>query len=305
MDRYQPRNGSGLIAWQHIQFQQDAAQKTLANAFDDYIAITDSFYVQGGEITEAPVVSATDYTITAGVVCIRGEFMPLDAGAVTKAASQVVYLIVQDVGVDVYPDANTDGQVDYVMRDRKAIIQVGVAYPADSVSINIARKSDLDMARLKGRVVPKGGILPYFGPMNLFTATGKGLVGTAVEGWAVCNGLNDTIDMRGMVPLGATNVPSSGAGSVYGGVMPGPVNAGDAVGGDMVQLDANNLPAHNHPYVDRMRETSAQGSGVDTGGGLQLNAVGPTYQTGDNATTNDPIDVRQASRALVFIQSVV
>lgn len=86
MDRYTPRNGSGLIAWQHIQFQQDATQKALANAFGDYIAIADSFYVSGGEVTATPNGTGMDYAITDGVVCIRGEFMPVAQGAVLKSA---------------------------------------------------------------------------------------------------------------------------------------------------------------------------------------------------------------------------
>lgn len=281
---------------------QDAVQKTLANAFHDYIAISDSFYVEGGAITQTPSGTATIYDITAGVVCIRGEFMPLQSAiGLTKAASQVVYLTVEDTGVDVYPDANIDGQVDYVMRERKAVLQVGMAYPVGSVAINLPRKSDLDMARLRGRVVPKGGILPYFGPMNVFDGTGKGLVGTAVEGWAVCNGLNNTIDMRGLVPVGATNVPNSGAGAMYDGVAAGATNAGDAIGNDGVTIAANNLPAHTHPYSNWKGVWHAQWDGGGDGG---YDASAPVENTGSNVTTNDPISVRQASRALVFIQSI-
>lgn len=302
MDRYTPREGSGLMAWEHVQFQQDAVQKTLGNAFGDYIAISDSFYVDGGAISEAPVGTATQYSITAGVVCVRGEFMPLGGGHVTKSASQVVYLAVEDTGIDVYPDANTDGQVDYVMRSRRAVMQVGVAYPVDSVSINLPRKSDIDMARLRGRVVPKGGILPYFGSMANFDATGLGLTGTPGEGWAVCNGLNGTLDMRGLVPLGATNVPSSGAGVMYEGASEGTTNAGEALGSDKTVIAANNLPPHSHPYLDS--HVGGSGSEVDGTDG-DYPRVDLSRATGPNATPNDPISVRQASRALVFIQSII
>lgn len=283
---------------------QDSAQKALANAFADYIAVTDSFYVQGGELTSTPSGTGTSHVLADGVVCLAGEFMPLVGGTVLQAASQVVYLAIQDTGIDTYPVPNTDGQVDFVMRERKAVMQVGVAYPVGSFSLSMQRKADIDMLRLKGRVVPKGSILPYFGTMANFDATGLGLVGTVSEGWAICNGLNGTLDMRGMVPMGATNVPSSGAPGLYIGVADGPTNAGDAVGDDGAVIAANNLPAHTHPYSDSY-VTWPGGSGVSGGGSYSPTNVNASGVSGPNATANDPISVRQSSRALVFIQNVI
>lgn len=301
MDRFKPRAGTGRFAFQHIDYMQDSAQKALANAFADYIAVTDSFYVQGGELTSTPSGTGTSHVLADGVVCLAGEFMPLVGGTVLQAASQVVYLAIQDTGIDTYPVPNTDGQVDFVMRERKAVMQVGVAYPVGSFSLSMQRKADIDMLRLKGRVVPKGSILPYFGTMANFDATGLGLVGTPSEGWAVCNGLNGTVDMRGFVPLGATNVPSSGAGDPYEGVAPGAVNAGDPIGSDRVVIGANNLPEHTHPYTYMVVGDTGNEFPWDSGARRQT----VTGTTGNNATPNDPIDVRQASRALVFIQSIV
>lgn len=305
MDRYQPRAGTGLMAFEHIAWMQDGIQRTLTDAFADYMAVTDSFFVQGGEITETPSGSGVEYTIADGVVCLAGEFMPLVGSTALKSAAQVVYLSIQDNGVDDYPVPNLDGQVDHVMRERKAIMQVGLTMPVGSFALNLARKAEIDMLRLKGRVVPKGGILPYFGAMTIFDATGLGLTGTPAEGWAVCNGLNGTVDMRGLVPLGATNVPSSGAGSLYAGVAEGTTNAGDAVGSDGVVINASNLPPHKHPYNDDNRELSVTGGGLASGSGYVANTVSPSKNTGDNSTTNDPISVRQASRTLVFIQSII
>jgi len=292
------------MAFEHIAWMQGGIQRTLADAFADYMAVTDSFFVQGGEVTEAPSGSGVEYTITDGVVCLAGEFMPLVGGTVLKSAAQVVYLSIQDNGVDDYPVPNLDGQVDHVMRERKAVMQVGLTLPVGSFALNLARKAEIDMQRLKGRIVPKGGILPYFGSMANFDATGLGLGGTPAEGWAVCNGLNGTVDMRGLVPLGATNVPSSGAGALYEGVSPGVTNAGDAVGNDGAIIGANNLPEHTHPYSDSYVSWPS-GSGVDGGGSYNPTNVSATGATGANATTNDPISVRQASRALVFIQSII
>jgi microcystin-dependent protein len=53
---------------------------------------------------------------------------------------------------------------------------------------------------------PKGTILIYTGSLSsaLFNNQGKGLVGTPVEGWHVCNGNNGTPDMRGMFVVGGS-----------------------------------------------------------------------------------------------------
>lgn len=303
MDRYRPRYGTGFFAHDHMEFIQDSTQKALASAFEDYLAISDCFVVQGFQVTETPAGTGISYSTTAGVLCIRGEFLPVAAQTVMKSAAQVVFIVIQEVGIDVAPAWNIDGQHDEVMRQRTALVQVGPAFPPDSVSLVLPSKSDMDMLRLKGRVVPKGGILPYFGAMTNFDATGLGIANTAHEGWAVCNGMNGTLDMRGMVPMGATNVPSSGAGSMYGGVEV-PSDAGDAVGADGVQLQPNNLPPHKHPYVDRRQGYSGAGdTHASNGGGYAVFST--NEQSGDNVTTNDAISVRQASRALVFIQSII
>lgn len=306
MDRYKPRAGTGLMAFEHIQYMQDSVQQALANSFADYIAVTNSFYVQGGEITEVPSGTGVIYTITDGVVCFDGEFMPLVGGTLLKSASQLVYLSIQDTGVDMYPVANVDGQVDHVMRERKAVMQVGVAYPSGSFSLGIQRKTTIDMLRLAGRVVPKGGILPYFGTMSYFDAdTGAGGIGTPMQGWHVCNGLDDTVDLRGLVPFGATNVPNTGADPLYEGVATEVTNMGDVVGADKVTIGPNHLPAHKHAYSDSYRDHGPTGSGLETGTGLTAPVAQASGMTANNVTTNDLLDVRQAGRALVFIQSMV
>jgi hypothetical protein len=172
--------------------------------------------------------------------------------------------------------------------------------------ITAPRKADLDLLRLKGRIVPTGGILPYFGTMDLFSATGMGQVGTIMEGWAVCNGLNGTVDMRGMVPLGATDVPSSGAPDLYAGVS-GNSDPGDGVGGDLVTIEADQLPEHTHPLgMPTASYWSASGGGanITSAGSGDGTDVFPA-ETQVNATTGSPISVKQASRSLVFIQSIL
>lgn len=69
-------------------------------------------------------------------------------------------------------------------------------------------------AAFKG-FVPVGAVVPYAGlTAGKFDSTGLGLTGTDMCGWALANGLNGTVDMRELVPVGV------GAGAMGGGTLP-------------------------------------------------------------------------------------
>lgn len=302
MNRFRPRHGTGAPYTAHMLYIGDSMEQAFRDALADYIALSPHFFIAGGVLTSAPSGSSVDYAITDGSVCFGGEVMPVVASAVTKSPTQVVFLELVDEGVDDFPVLNIDGNTDMVMRSRYARLRVAAAYPDVFMPIDAPRKEALDLLRLKGRVVPKGGIVPYFGPIvELFDATGLGAAGTAMDGWAICNGLNGTVDLRGMTPFGATDVPASGADPVYGGVG-GNSSPGDKVGADMQQIEANQLPAHVHGYQDTVI-TYDMGGPVGSGGSGYRHETAKV--TSANSTSHNPLDMRQASFALVFIQSVV
>lgn len=58
-----------------------------------------------------------------------------------------------------------------------------------------------------GYGVPIGGIMMYSGIIDgsLFDGTGKGISGSRVENWALCNGSNDTPDLRGRFVVGRSD----------------------------------------------------------------------------------------------------
>lgn len=299
MNRFWPRQGTKAPYWRHHRFIADSMDLALRGALADYIGMAQDFFVHGAEISTSVSGTSTTYTITAGHVVYKGEIMPVDAHAVTKSSSQVVYITVQDDGVDVTPTVNMDGNSDYVLRRRHAKLRVGPAYPTEHMVISAPRKSELDALRFKGRLVLPGAIMPYYGSMANFNAAGLGIVGSPVDGWAVCNGLNGTPDMRGMVPVGATNVPSSGAPALYAGVTASDV--GDAAGSDRVTLEADQLPAHTHGYTSQAI-TYDGGGPIGAGGDGTRHTAGGT--TAANVTAGDDVDVRQSSMALVYIMSL-
>ena len=95
---------------------------------------------------------------------------------------------------------------------------------------------------------PIGTILFGNYPLSSFDNTGKGLNTASMCGWAVANGNNGTVDMRGWTPAGATNVqgpallPSVTSGSDLDLV----TNVGSRKGQYKITLASSQLPNHNH-----------------------------------------------------------
>ena len=286
-------------------YMSDSVDQALRGVLADYLAISSDFFIEGAVITPTPVGASTQYAVTAGHLVYKGEVMPIDAHSIIKSATQVVYLQVQDDGVDGTPVLNLDGTSDFVMRRRHARLRVGAVYPDEYMAITAPRKEALDRQRLRGRMVPQGGILPYQGSLLHFDATGLGLNDSPMAGWAICNGLNGTPDLRGMVPVGATEVPSTGAGVLYSGVS-GAIAPGARFGADQVTLSPDQLPEHTHGYKDRC-VPFVGGGGThnlpNAGGDFDVDAD-LDRTTNPNSTTADPVDVRQPSHGLVYVMSI-
>lgn len=99
---------------------------------------------------------------------------------------------------------------------------------------------------------PIGGIIPYAGPITgKVDSEGRGLTGTDLCGWHLCNGLNGTVDLREQVPVGV------GAGAMGGGTLPSNASGANysllaTVGQATVQLsaDESGTAAHGHSITD-------------------------------------------------------
>jgi hypothetical protein len=78
--------------------------------------------------------------------------------------------------------------------------------------------------------VPPGTVLPFDGVFDNFDNYGKGKPNTPVEGWAICNGSNNTPDLRNRFIVGV--------GSSYSFKSTG--------GEETVVLKPDEMPVHNH-----------------------------------------------------------
>lgn len=300
MDFVKIQRGTQLLSWEHMGYLQDAPRNSIAGLLSHLTVLNPFFYVSGCDITETPNGSNADYAIEDGYVCFKGEILPVEAHTVTKTPTQVIYLIDDEVGIDTIPTIDLDGIQQEVMRHRTAKLQVATNYPIGGtyMPLDSPTRKDLLFQQLSGKVIPTGSILPYNGDLSDFDATGLG--GGIMAGWAVCNGLNGTVDLRGMTPFGATNVPDSGAGPIYAGVTD-TSDPGDQVGQDNQLLLEDNLPEHTHDYLDKYQGYSTAGSTDGSGGWAPDDH---TRTTNPNTTAHTAVEMKQASLALVFIQSI-
>jgi hypothetical protein len=140
-----------------------------------------------------------DYNISAGAVFYNGEIYLVDATIFSLAVNQVAVLSIvttyfNDPSAD--PVQFTDGNARTVHEIRKVVIGSGLSGSgiADFVNLKRSNKGKL----LKG--MPQA-YMPPSGNLNDFDATGKGISGDVV-GWAICNGQNGTMNLKGRMIAG-------------------------------------------------------------------------------------------------------
>lgn len=151
-------------------------------------------------------------------------------------------------------------------------------------------------------LVPPFTPLAYFGSLSYFDGDGKGMDGTPVCGYYLCNGKFGTPDMRGVVPLGATNIPGGALAafsdpSTYG--LPA-LSIGDSGGMHKVLLSGSECGIANHNHggsttvnvtvgfeYETPNRTNGGGDlspGVEYDGGWATNHnLGPIHKTGTAA----------------------
>lgn len=137
-----------------------------------------------------------------------------------------------------------EGSDDALIIDQNGNIGIGTDKPTSKLHVKGAVLVDGDIkasglavsGKIKdetGYLVPAGGIIMYTGSIADFDSTGKGKTGTKVQGWALCNGQNDTPDLRDRFVVGA--------GKAY------EVNK---IGGENThKLTPDEMPEHRHQYT--------------------------------------------------------
>lgn len=285
---------------ENLAYEQAGIADVIKGLVDAYGA--GPFSLNGNEITPGSGVGL--FNISAGFIVVNGE-VHRHAGQVDVAlpggASAWALSVVRDVdpaGAQVFDDLASRNPW---KRTRCALVPSSPA-PTEGWPLNGLR---VNQRLASSASVPIGTVTAWVGSSLLFDATGLGLTGQPMEGWAICNGLNGTVDMRGMVPMGATDVPASGAPDRYTGVtQDSTVN--QRYGRDSLVLTEANLPPHVHALnMPSGSYWAAAGASANISGGTGNAAQPFPLTTGQNESgTAEPLDMRQPSRAFMFVQRV-
>lgn len=256
----------------------------------------------------------------AGTVIYNGKLYRVKAGQVTGSYSEpfanaVGLKIVQD------PDFDTGTYRDVLHAD-------GSRYPVyyDDVMILVDSGWDVGFNQLRyvSHKDPVGTIKMFNGSGAVdywFADNGKGI--GIWKGWAVADGRNGTVDMRGCVPVGYGATGDGNANWVAGYDTPGTV-----VGANSVELSDAQVPLRDHthtatqePHSHRPSITGADFNLVNNpGGGFSWNTGGSGNVGGNASTTEEKtpaitvdnasaarteaVDIRQPSIVTVFIQKI-
>jgi microcystin-dependent protein len=139
------------------------------------------------------------------------------------------------------------------------------------------------VANLEGEGLPVGSIILW-----AFDAA------SIPKGWAVCNGLGGTVDLRDRFVVGAGGTYAPGA----------------TGGAASVTISVAQLPAHNHPVIDPGHVhaggvTAANLAGASAGG-LQTGNTGSavTGITTGNTGSGNPVPILPPYFAALYIQKV-
>lgn len=203
------------------------------------------------------VVSGANNSITAGYIYFNGEvfFVPTNVGGVgALGVGEALYF-----------------EVDSTTTENPATLATGytVVY-GDTLSKGVHFKRQANLVRASSslgmpfasasypRVIPYGGIIAWSGAVaTYFDGTGKGING--LQGWALCNGVNGTPNLRGQFIVGLDERTISGA----GGADTDFDALGDNGGEKTHTLTKGELPKHAHGLATDIKlDASFDGTGT-------------------------------------------
>lgn len=163
----------------------------IAKAFAYFISPDGNFIAHGCVITN----TGSDFTWTEGAIFYEGTLYNVAAGTtpITLVSPQPYWKIIS-TSISPSPLGYEDSSIvnAYIEETMSLIESPQVGDEGISNSLLIRNQ----------RFGPETGDLKFIKQITNFDANGLGLLGTRREGWAVADGRNNTMDMRGRVPVG-------------------------------------------------------------------------------------------------------
>ncbi len=286
-------------------FEQEAIREAFQAVTGMYSAIATNYFIAGCQVSTNTVGSTTTVTLTEGWAVFQGEPIRVPGDTIDHDVSEVVWLAPHEEAVDAEQYLNNEGVPINLLLQRTLKLFKGENYPASSDHLRLDGKRQVGiMAELLNARLKRVGEITMINtaeiPLSNFDSTGLGKPATNAEGLAICNGNNGTIDLRGLAPVGATEVPSSGAGSLPSGVE-STYNPGDVFGKETHQLTTNELPKFSLKYIDTKPHFASGTPPIQNGDGhVNTETEKDTSEIGNDEAHEN----RQPSRAVVFVQVV-
>lgn len=183
-------------AFEHFNFFQDGIANTFKNLLAGFgIAANESFRISGCVVTvqvDTPAVGQTTYNVTAGVISLEGEVLPVDAHSVVISTVlptvEEAYWGVDESFSDVSPAEIFGGGQTNVQAVRKGVLLKSTNPPVDRMKPKakylkwIIQDQAFEIGELKfWDPRPSGQALSDVFDLD----TGIGIEGTRREGWII------------------------------------------------------------------------------------------------------------------------
>ncbi|MEO6303608.1 MAG: hypothetical protein ABIP51_10575, partial [Bacteroidia bacterium] len=234
MNKFLPQTGGHSLKLDEFQLMQNSY-------FEGFKALVNKFSSGGNVILDGLVIDQTGVNVifTSGYIAIGSEILKVEAGSFPKSVdpSDILYFKPIENVLAPSPVTYEDTVSKNVHFERKAIFKYKESGDTDGVAYSAMS--------FPGSVI-EGSVMPWYPPTGMlvtdyFDATGLGI--NSGKGYAICNGLNNTLDLRGMFIPMATNVPYSGGSTplriILDSVTANPATTG---GRSLVTLDTTQIP---------------------------------------------------------------
>jgi hypothetical protein len=303
MNKFLPQTGGHSLKLDEFQLMQNSY-------FEGFKALVNKLAPSGNVMIDGVIVDQSGVNVinTSGYIAIAGEILKVEANSFAKSLNPADLLYFKPIQTVIAPSPVTyeDTVPKNVHFERKAILKYKDISDTDGVLY-----SDMSFPG----VLIEGGIIPWYPPTgkvvsDYFDNTGKGI--NSAIGYAICNGLNNTLDLRGMYLPMTTNVPFTGGVAPLRTILDGiTANAGTEGGRGLVTLTKAQLPnytlttvvtdpSHYHLTFGNSDNTTlgpttyptaSHGTGGNLGYGIQGSTTVATFGKSSSVTTGITVTV--------------
>ena len=308
MNKFLPLTGGHPLQLDDFMLMQNSYLEGFT-AFISYLSGGTGNTIISGVVVDT---SGANVTYTQGYVAIGGEIFRVDAGSFTNSGNPAdqIYCLPQQVAIPPSPDVYEDQGTKNVHFQRTVILKYYNS-STDTGGALLAQVIRADAGDIRDWYPPAGTTVNDF-----FDSTGLGI--NSKTGWAICNGLHGTPDLRGLTTAGATNIPASGAPAISAAVSGITTNPGDTGGINKATILKANLPNYNLSVTDSGHVHHMKGSATTNfgGDGTVPGVTGPYSEDAgytDSATTGITVnsggsgttmDIRQATKYTIKIMKL-